>query len=77
MISAIWRVVASTSRAAIEMSARRPPEAGRALVDHQLRVGKREALPGAPPAETIIAAADIPIPKQIVETSGRTCCIAS
>ena len=28
-------------------------------------------------AATIIAAADIPIPKQIVETSGRTCCIAS
>ena len=40
------------------------------------RSAARTACPAAPPA-MIIAAADIPIPKQIVETSGRTCCMAS
>ena len=48
---------------------RRAAEAGAALVDHQLRVRQREPLPGAPPA-MIIAAADIPIPKQIVRDVG-------
>ena len=38
--------------------------------------GSAKRLPGAPPA-MIMAAADMPIPKQIVDTSGRTCCIAS
>ena len=40
-------------------------------------VGRAAALTPTARSETIIAAADIPIPKQIVETSGRTCCIAS
>ena len=55
---------------------RRAAEAGRALVDHDLRVREREALPGRAAAR-IIAAADMPIPTQIVETSGWTYCIAS
>ena len=45
MISAIWRVVAATSRAAIWMSAGAPRKPGGALVDHQLRVRQREPLP--------------------------------
>ena len=75
MISAIRRVIESTSRAWIWMSAG-VPRAGRALVDHHLRVRERKALSGSATAR-IIAAADIPIPTQIVRTSGLTYCIAS
>ena len=39
-------------------------------------LGSASRLPAAPPASTI-AAADIPIPTQIVETSGRTYWMAS
>jgi hypothetical protein len=45
-------------------------------VDHDLRVGEGEALPGGP-GEGIMAAADIPMPTQIVETSQLTCWITS
>ena len=38
--------------------------------------GSAIRLPGAPPAR-IIAAADIPMPTQIVATSGLTYCIVS
>ena len=39
-------------------------------------LGRARRLPGAPPQSTM-AAADIPIPTQIVETSGRTCWMTS
>ncbi len=38
--------------------------------------GSARRLPGAPP-ESTIAAADIAMPTQIVETSHRTCCMTS
>ena len=41
-----------------------------------LELGSARRFPGAP-AHRIIAAADIPIPTQIVETGGRTCCMTS
>ncbi len=41
-----------------------------------LALGSARRLPAAPPAR-IIAAADIPMPTQIVDTSGRTCWITS
>jgi hypothetical protein len=76
MISAIWRVVDSTSRAAIEMSVGAPLNPAEPWWIMSFAFGSANRFPAAP-AATIIAAADIPIPKQIVETSGRTCCIAS
>ena len=76
MISAICRVVASTSRAAIEMSVGAPRKPAEPWWIISFAFGRANRLPGAP-AAVIIAAADIPIPKQIVETSGRTCCMAS
>ena len=50
--------------------------AGGALVDHDAGVGEGEALPAAPP-ERIMAAADMPMPTQMVDTSGSTCCMTS
>ena len=41
-----------------------------------LALGNARRLPGAPPHK-IIAAADIPIPTQIVDTSHLTCCMTS
>ena len=41
-----------------------------------LAFGRANRFPAAPPAR-IIAAADIPIPTQIVDTSQRTCCMTS
>ena len=38
--------------------------------------GRASRLPGAPP-HRIIAAADMPMPTQIVDTSGRTCWMTS
>ena len=76
MISAICRVVAATSRAAIWMSDGAPRKPALPWWIISFAFGSANRLPAAPPA-MIIAAADMPIPKQIVETSGRTCCIAS
>ena len=39
-------------------------------------LGSASRLPRAPPAR-IIAAADMPIPTQMVATSGRMCCMTS
>ena len=76
MISAICRVVAATSRAAIWMSEGAPRKPALPWWIISFAFGSAKRLPAAPPA-MIMAAADIPIPKQIVDTSGRTCCIAS
>ncbi len=76
MISPICRVVASTSRAAIEISVGAPRKPAEPWWIISFAFGRANRLPGAP-AAVIIAAADIPIPKQMVETSGRTCCMAS
>ena len=38
--------------------------------------GSAKRFPAAPPV-MIMAAADMPMPKQIVDTSGRTCYMAS
>ena len=76
MISAIRRVMLEDlARRDLDVG-RGAAEAARALVDHDLRVREREPLPGAPP-QRIIAAADMPIPRQTVATSGFTYCIAS
>ena len=76
MISAICRVVAATSRAAIWMSDGAPRKPALPWWIISFAFGSANRLPAAPPA-MIIAAADMPMPKQIVETSGRTCCMAS
>jgi len=41
-----------------------------------LAFGRAKRFPAAPPAR-IMAAADMPMPTQIVDTSQRTCCITS
>src|SRR6185312_2268330 len=74
--SAICRVEASISRAAIAMSDGAPRAPAEPWWIISFACGRASRLPGAPPA-TITAAADIPIPKQIVLTSHFTCCIAS
>ena len=38
--------------------------------------GSAKRFPAAPPAR-IIAAADMPMPQQMVDTSGSTCCMTS
>ena len=38
--------------------------------------GRAKRFPAAPP-ERIMAAADMPMPTQMVETSGSTCCMTS
>ena len=52
---------------------RKPPEPWWIIT---FAFGSAKRFPCAPP-ERIIAAADMPIPVQIVRTSGRTYCIAS
>ena len=76
MISAIRRVVASTSRSWISMSRGAPRVPADPWWIMILALGSARRFPGAPPQRTI-AAADMPIPTQIVETSGCTCCITS
>ena len=39
-------------------------------------LGRAKRFPAAPP-ERIMAAADMPMPTQMVETSGSTCCMTS
>ena len=76
MISAIRRVSSRISRAAIWMSAgvpRKPPEPWWIMI---FAFGSANRFPAAPP-HRIIAAADMPIPRQTVATSGFTYCIAS
>ena len=76
MISAIRRVMSRISRAAIWMSAgvpRNPPEPWWIMI---FAFGSANRLPGAPP-QRIIAAALMPMPRQTVETSDFTYCIAS
>ena len=76
MISAICRVSPSTSwpRSGCPRACRGSPRSPGG--SSPSRSAARSACPGAPPAR-IMAAADMPIPKQIVRTSGLTCCIAS
>ena len=76
MISAIRLVMSSTSRAWIWMSAGVPRKPAEPWWIITFAFGSANRLPGAPPASTI-AAADIPIPTQIVRTSGLTNCIVS
>ena len=76
MICAIRSVISRISRAAIWMSAgepRNPPDPWWIMI---FAFGSAIRFPGAPPAR-IIAAADMPIPTQIVRTSGLTYCIVS
>src|SRR5262245_59794176 len=76
MSSAIRSAISRISLAAIWMSAgepRNPPEPWWIIT---LAFGNTKRLPAAPP-DRIIAAADMPIPVQIVWTSGRTYCMAS
>ena len=75
-ISAIRRVMSRISFAWIWMSAgvpRKPAEPWWIMI---FAFGSAIRLPAAPPAR-IIAAADMPIPMQIVRTSGLTYCIVS
>ena len=76
MICAIRLVVESTSRSWISMSLGAPCVPAEPWWIMIFELGRARRLPGAP-AHRIIAAADIPIPTQIVETGGRTCCITS
>ena len=68
MISDIRRVSDSTSRSWISMSDG-APGCRRTLVDHDAGLGRAKRFPVAPP-ERIMAAADIPMPTQMVDTSG-------
>ena len=69
MIWAIRLVVASTSRSWISMSLGAPRVPAEPWWIMILALGSASRLPGAPP-HRIIAAADMPIPTQIVDTSG-------
>ena len=76
MISAIRCVMSRTSRAWIWMSdgaPRNPAEPWWIII---FVFGNAKRFPGAPP-QRIIAPADMPIPRQIVRTSGLTNCIVS
>ena len=76
MISAIRlvRVITSRSWISISLGAPRVPALPWWIMMRALGNAKR--FPGAPPQSTI-AAADMPMPTQIVETSGRTCWMTS
>jgi hypothetical protein len=76
MISAIRRVISSTSLAWIWMSAGVPRKPAEPWWIITFEFGRAVRLPAAPP-ERIIAAADMPMPMQTVATSGLTHCIVS
>ena len=76
MICAIRLVVESTSRRWISMSLGAPRAPADPWWIMILALGSAYRFPGAPPAR-IIAAADMPMPTQMVDTSQRTCCITS
>ena len=76
MISAMRWVMSRISRAAIWISAgvpRKPPEPWWIIT---FAFGRAKRLPAAPP-QRIIAPALMPMPRQTVETSELTYCIAS
>ena len=75
-ISAMRRVIASTSWAWISMSAGVPRKPAEPWWIITLEFGSARRLPAAPPPR-IIAAADMPMPMHTVATSGLTYCIVS
>ena len=76
MISAIRLVVARTSFRWMAMSDGAPRVPALPWWIMILELGRAKRLPAVPPAR-IIAAADMPMPTQMVETSQWTCCMTS
>ena len=76
MISAIRRVLASTSRSWISTSRGAPRIPAVPWWIMILPLGSAMRRPAAPPPR-IIAAADIPMPIRLVATGQLTCCITS
>ena len=76
MISAIRCRISTISSAAIWMSLGVPRAPAEPWWIITFAFGRQKRFPGAPPVR-IMAAADMPIPRQIVRTSGLTCCMVS
>ena len=76
MISDIRFVKERTSRSWISMSEGAPRVPAEPWWIMMRALGSAKRFPSAPP-ESIMAAADIPMPTQMVDTSGSTCCMTS
>jgi hypothetical protein len=76
MISDMRWVRARTSRSWISMSLGAPRVPAEPWWIMMRALGRANRFPAAPP-HRIMAAADIPMPTQMVDTSGATCCMTS